>query len=93
MLKVFLTDVTNMSQTIKTAVLTFGGLLSFSLILFGWKAYEQGRKEAELRQFCENLAQYTSIVRQRGHEASDAELMAGVYAQSLSNYNCQKLRN
>ncbi len=81
-----------MNQTIKTAALTFGGLLSISLISLGWKAHEQARREAELRQFCDNLAQYTFSVNQRRNEASEIELMAGAYAQGLSNINCQQFR-
>lgn len=81
-----------MNQTIKSAALTFGGLLLISLISLGWKAHEQASREAELRQFCDNLVQYTSSVNQRGNEASEIELMAGVYAQSLNDINCQQFR-
>ena len=75
MLKVFLIGATNMNQTIKTAAFTFSGLLLISLISLGWKAYEQVRREAELRQFCDNLAQYTFSVNQRGDEAAILSLI------------------
>ncbi len=78
---------------VKIATLTFGGLLVASLLSYGWQMHEQARKEAQLRQFCKELAQFTSAIQQRGNEASRAELMGGVYAQGMVAANCQQFRH
>lgn len=81
----------NLNQTIKIVRLTFGVMSAVCLISFGWKAYEQSQREAELRQLCNNLNQFTSSVQQQRDQASRIELMGGLYTQSLYNANCRNI--
>ena len=93
MLKVSLIGVTNMNQHVRVFTVTFGvtlGAMSvFSLISFGLEAHERSKRDAELRQLCNDLNQYTSSVQQQGNQASRLELMGGLYTKNLHDANCR----
>lgn len=93
MLKVSLIGVTSMNQHVQLFTVTFGvslGVMSvLGLISFGLEAHEQSKREAELRQLCNDLNQYTSSVQQQGNQASRLELMGGMYTKNLHDANCR----
>lgn len=75
----------------KIVGVTFGVMSVVSLISFGWESYEQSKREAELREVCNGLRQYTSAVQQQGDQASRIELMGGVYTQNLYSAGCENV--
>jgi predicted negative regulator of RcsB-dependent stress response len=44
-----------MNEVTKAAGLTFAGFILLAVISFGWQAFQESRKQAELRELCKIL--------------------------------------